>query len=1138
MSELIAAAEIVEQEHRSGQISFVSNDDDPIPPEPLPEDTPSFHPIDIQNLCTWIYPVNYPVRGYQLNIVQKALFHNTLVALPTGLGKTFIAAVVMYNYWRWFPNSKIIFMAPTRPLVDQQIEACFYICGLPQSDTCDMTGSTTPAARRELWKTKRVFFATPQTIQKDIISNACPVEKVVCIVVDEAHKATGNYAYTDVVRRISKKQQDFRVLALTATPGSNLDAVQDVISNLKITNVQVRTEDSMDIREFSHGKNVQNIIVRLNYTEGASGDLPSIISRFRDSVFKPVLIDLSKKPTNVTADPDQWSAFRLRSTRMHFSATAKNYNKNLMFLVVSTFLMAESLSRSYELLCAHGVAPFLESLELIMEELEEKKQTGKKLTVPQNTFYNNSVVRRLIEELTQKLQRPDFVGHPKMERLLSILISHFDNLEHGKASKVMIFSSFRSSVMDICRILSRHQPLIRATYFVGQATSKKGAKGLKQTEQQDVIQKFKSDNYNVLVSTSIGEEGLDIGEVDLIICYDSQTSPIRMLQRMGRTGRQRRGKCILLMTESEEKKFAQAKDAYAKIQRLITQPGMITYHKPNPAVLPPNYKPTIHRKVVTIGSYQPKLVKRKRTAGRDRSMISAEGTLTERARELLVSGFGAKSIQEVMTRYWPLQGHQKSLNKYVPLHLSEKPCYRIGHSRRTADFVGLVQRMEHRILHPGEEVASKQQQTKLVLPKRQQQTKLILPKRNRPPKKPSAYDETRRLSVDDLDFQAFMDKNDVSLFVDTYQEDVSRTDEAVEQDQLKERSREERLVDVLSRKEADEEESFEDILARDRKGKSRMIEQEENVTSSESWEALLPSSFYTDQATEKQGESSKTTEPTKKNDDSDIPLLDSEGQDEKDSNHSHFDDIDFDNHLELLEPVEEPEQPVKQEKPVEIVKNMKPLGPLVHAGNIQPELSSMTQALAYEGYFDDYLAPCFPFEKNEITTTATCIVWAKPVPEFSARALELLKARQTKLKEITGRFVTVSVLSEPRMKPEQMETETPTLDDDDDEVRLLLTMSDKKDLVSVEKKEAKPVDNKEEDESVVEFDFDLFSNMDEFDIADLIENRIDEEQSTFRPFEMEQTTQPKKLSSQAMLYYQKEEETGKEARFKKKRMIT
>ncbi|KAG1466078.1 hypothetical protein G6F46_003133 [Rhizopus delemar] len=1129
MSELIAAAEIVEQEHRSGQISFVSNDDDPIPPEPLPEDTPSFHPIDIQNLCTWIYPVNYPVRGYQLNIVQKALFHNTLVALPTGLGKTFIAAVVMYNYWRWFPNSKIIFMAPTRPLVDQQIEACFYICGLPQSDTCDMTGSTTPAARRELWKTKRVFFATPQTIQKDIISNACPVEKVVCIVVDEAHKATGNYAYTDVVRRISKKQQDFRVLALTATPGSNLDAVQDVISNLKITNVQVRTEDSMDIREFSHGKNVQNIIVRLNYTEGASGDLPSIISRFRDSVFKPVLIDLSKKPTNVTADPDQWSAFRLRSTRMHFSATAKNYNKNLMFLVVSTFLMAESLSRSYELLCAHGVAPFLESLELIMEELEEKKQTGKKLTVPQNTFYNNSVVRRLIEELTQKLQRPDFVGHPKMERLLSILISHFDNLEHGKASKVMIFSSFRSSVMDICRILSRHQPLIRATYFVGQATSKKGAKGLKQTEQQDVIQKFKSDNYNVLVSTSIGEEGLDIGEVDLIICYDSQTSPIRMLQRMGRTGRQRRGKCILLMTESEEKKFAQAKDAYAKIQRLITQPGMITYHKPNPAVLPPNYKPTIHRKVVTIGSYQPKLVKRKRTAGRDRSMISAEGTLTERARELLVSGFGAKSIQEVMTRYWPLQGHQKSLNKYVPLHLSEKPCYRIGHSRRTADFVGLVQRMEHRILHPGEEVASKQQQTKLVLPKRQQQTKLILPKRNRPPKKPSAYDETRRLSVDDLDFQAFMDKNDVSLFVDTYQEDVSRTDEAVEQDQLKERSREERLVDVLSRKEADEEESFEDILARDRKGKSRMIEQEENVTSSESWEALLPSSFYTDQATEKQGESSKTTEPTKKNDDSDIPLLDSEGQDEKDSNHSHFDDIDFDNHLELLEPVEEPEQPVKQEKPVEIVKNMKPLGPLVHAGNIQPELSSMTQALAYEGYFDDYLAPCFPFEKNEITTTATCIVWAKPVPEFSARALELLKARQTKLKEITGRFVTVSVLSEPRMKPEQMETETPTLDDDDDEVRLLLTMSDKKDLVSVEKKEAKPVDNKEEDESVVEFDFDLFSNMDEFDIADLIENRIDEEQSTFRPFEMEQTTQPKKLSSQAMLYYQKEEETGKEA---------
>ena len=64
--------------------------------------------------------------------MESCLYDNTLVTLPTGLGKTFIAAVVMYNYFRWFPLSKIVFMAPTKPLVQQQIEACFNIMGIPQ----------------------------------------------------------------------------------------------------------------------------------------------------------------------------------------------------------------------------------------------------------------------------------------------------------------------------------------------------------------------------------------------------------------------------------------------------------------------------------------------------------------------------------------------------------------------------------------------------------------------------------------------------------------------------------------------------------------------------------------------------------------------------------------------------------------------------------------------------------------------------------------------------------------------------------------------------------------------------------------------------------------------------------------------
>jgi len=90
----------------------------------------------------WIYPVDekYPERSYQLQMSQTAIMANTLVSLPTGLGKTLIAAVVMYNYYRWFPTGKVVFCAPTRPLVTQQIQACYKIMGIPELHTAEISG--------------------------------------------------------------------------------------------------------------------------------------------------------------------------------------------------------------------------------------------------------------------------------------------------------------------------------------------------------------------------------------------------------------------------------------------------------------------------------------------------------------------------------------------------------------------------------------------------------------------------------------------------------------------------------------------------------------------------------------------------------------------------------------------------------------------------------------------------------------------------------------------------------------------------------------------------------------------------------------------------------------------------------------
>lgn len=151
------------------------------------------------------------------------------VSLPTGLGKTFIAAVVMFNYFRWYPIGKVIFMAPTRPLVKQQIDACYDIMAIPKEASVEITGvGTKVASREDIWNEKRVFFITPQILQNDLDKIPTLGPKIKCLVFDEAHRARGNHSYCEVIRKLSTTNKYFRVLALSATPGGSTEDVLDV----------------------------------------------------------------------------------------------------------------------------------------------------------------------------------------------------------------------------------------------------------------------------------------------------------------------------------------------------------------------------------------------------------------------------------------------------------------------------------------------------------------------------------------------------------------------------------------------------------------------------------------------------------------------------------------------------------------------------------------------------------------------------------------------------------------------------------------------------------------------------------------------------------------------------------------------
>ena len=453
-------------------------------------------------------------RLYQELLATRAIEKgNTLIVAPTALGKTPIAVMVAAHIMTAEPRKKVLIVAPTKPLVAQHLKTFEDFMNVLELGM--MTGETAAAKRGQIWSDSRIVFATPQTIEAAMFAGDVDLADVALLVFDEAHRAVGDYSYVFIADQFHKKSTG-KVLALTASPGSSREKIQEVCGNLFIQNVEVRTEEDDDVKPYIHDRDFEWKYV----------DLPpehAQIKALLEEEMKESLAHLKELGFAKNTSFRWYNRRNLLAMTQYLLRIKGKDPKAWKALSETAALM--KLHHAHELIETQGPEQLFEYLEKLFKGETKAAKRLKESARMQKSFV---LAQKCIEEGVQ---------HPKLALLLKIL----DNTKQA-----IVFTHYRASSKRVARWLTSHG--ITARRFVGQG-ERDGEAGLKQHEQIEMINEFRAGVFQVLVATSVGEEGLDIPSVDAVVFYEPVASEIRKIQRAGRTGRHEAGHVIIMVTK-------------------------------------------------------------------------------------------------------------------------------------------------------------------------------------------------------------------------------------------------------------------------------------------------------------------------------------------------------------------------------------------------------------------------------------------------------------------------------------------------------------------------------------------------------------------------------------------------------------
>ncbi len=461
-----------------------------------------------------IVPELVEERGYQSRMTERCITANTLLILPTGLGKTVIAARVAAEF---LSKGKVLVMAPTKPLVGQHADA--FNSFMVDVDVAMINGLMKDTKRADIVDSADIVISTPQTINNDLEAGRYDLSGFSLIIYDEAHRGRGDYAYVKVAEHVVKGT---RCVGMTASPGSSIEKIEEVCLNLNLRRIDMRTENDPDVSPFVHDTYLNRIEVSLPQD---ILDISALLKVMLDHFYSELC------SLGIASKRAQPSKGYLLSIGNELQARIGRGGKDgIVFRGLSVNKTCIQLLEAINKVESEGITVLRAYLDRLEDEAAQEK--GGKAA--------QAIIRRQEYSAIRTILSKTNVEHPKVSRVMS-LVSR--TLAGDPKSKVLVFAQFR----DTCDMLVSKIsgiPGAKVSLLIGQS---KG--GMSQKEQVRLLDGFRSGESNVLVSTSVGEEGLDVSNTDAVIFYEPVPSEIRTIQRRGRTGRKSDGEVFILIAK-------------------------------------------------------------------------------------------------------------------------------------------------------------------------------------------------------------------------------------------------------------------------------------------------------------------------------------------------------------------------------------------------------------------------------------------------------------------------------------------------------------------------------------------------------------------------------------------------------------